>query len=77
MLASPHLPISARLKLLEYVQDKIAGVYGHSDRRRRKFAAHLPLKERDDFGLEYDVPIENLVGNRGPVEQRNAGTPPP
>jgi hypothetical protein len=69
MLASPHLPIAARQQLLEYVQDKIAGVYGHSDRRRRKFAAHLPLKEIDDFGLEYDLPNENQVGNRRPVEQ--------
>ena len=57
MLASSHLPIAARQRLLEYVQDKIAGVYGHTDRRRRKFAANLPVKEMDDFGLEYDASL--------------------
>jgi hypothetical protein len=57
MLASSHLPIAARQRLLEYVQEKIAGVYGHSDRRRRTFAANLPLKEMDDFGLEYDATL--------------------
>lgn len=51
MLASSQLPMAARQKLLEYVEEKIAGVYGHRDRRRRKFAASVPLTEIDDSQL--------------------------
>ena len=57
MLASTHLPTAARHRLLEYIRDKIAGVYGHSDRRRRKFAANLAVKEIDNFNLEYGASV--------------------
>jgi len=41
MLASPKLPDSVRIKVIEYVAKKSAGHYGHTARRRRKFEARL------------------------------------
>jgi hypothetical protein len=41
MLAAPELPPLARTKILEYVEEKAAGLYGGSRSQRRKFAAHL------------------------------------
>ena len=70
MLASPGLPIAARQKLLEYVQDKIAGVYGHSHRRRRKFAANLAFKEIDGFGLEYDATLPRRQTLAGRLQEQ-------
>jgi hypothetical protein len=43
MLVSPRLPIPVRQKIFEYVRERIAGLYGHSDRRRREFAASLSI----------------------------------
>jgi transcription initiation factor TFIIIB Brf1 subunit/transcription initiation factor TFIIB len=40
MLASLQLPAPVREKIFEY-REKIAGRYGHSERRRREFAACL------------------------------------
>ena len=41
MLNSPQLPPSARTVLLEYVEEKSAGIYGHSQDRLRIFRAQL------------------------------------
>ena len=41
MLKSPRLPIPVRQKIFEYVRERIAGTYGHSERRRGDFAANL------------------------------------
>ena len=38
ILSSPKLPPTARRKVEEYVEDKIAGLYGHTEDRRRWFA---------------------------------------
>jgi hypothetical protein len=45
MLASPQLPASVRHRIFEYVQERMAGRYGHSERRRREFAASLAIAE--------------------------------
>jgi hypothetical protein len=37
ILLSPNLPPTARRKVEEYVKDKIAGIYGHTESRRRWF----------------------------------------
>jgi hypothetical protein len=37
MLEAPKLPSPVRAKILEYVQEKAAGLYGHQDRVRRIF----------------------------------------
>lgn len=41
MLAAPQLPPLVRAKLFEYIEDKIAGAYGHSPRQVRRFAVRL------------------------------------
>ena len=41
MLASPQLPGSARKIILEYVEEKSAGAYGHGKERLRQFRARL------------------------------------
>jgi hypothetical protein len=41
MLAAPSLPPSVSKKILEYVNEKAAGLYGHCAKRRRKFVANL------------------------------------
>jgi len=44
MLAAPQLPPLARSKILEYVEEKAAGVYGGSRAQRCRFAARLSIK---------------------------------
>jgi hypothetical protein len=41
MLESPHLPQTVRQKVLEYVAEKAAGVYGHDGDGLRDFKAHF------------------------------------
>ena len=49
MLAQ-KLPPEVRLKVIEYVEKKAAGCFGHSIETRRKFVARLSRKEFDlDF----------------------------
>jgi hypothetical protein len=43
MLNSPKLPPPARMVLLEYVEEKSAGRYGHGQDRLRIFRAQLKL----------------------------------
>src|SRR5947209_9751212 len=43
MLAAPRLPPLVRAKILEYVTEKAAGLYGDSAVRLRKFTAQLSL----------------------------------
>jgi hypothetical protein len=45
MLAAPELPALARTKILEYVEEKAAGLYGGSRSQRRKFAARLLIEK--------------------------------
>jgi hypothetical protein len=45
MLAAPELPPLARTKILEYVDEKAAGLYGGSRSQRRKFAARLSIEK--------------------------------
>ena len=41
MLASSQLPPVVRQKILEYVEEKAAGVYGHNQKQRRRFIDNL------------------------------------
>ena len=44
MLAVPQLPPLVRAVLVEYIADKTAGAYGHSELQRRRFTARLSLQ---------------------------------
>ena len=41
MLAAPHLPPAVRAKILQYVDEKVAGHYGGSRAQLRKFKGRL------------------------------------
>ena len=41
MLAAPQLPVCVRKKILEYIEEKVAGCYGDSPGRLRRFDARL------------------------------------
>jgi hypothetical protein len=41
MLSAPELPSVVRRTLLEYVQEKINGAYGHSIKQSQKFSSRL------------------------------------
>jgi hypothetical protein len=43
MLASPRLPAPVRAKLIEYIEEKIAGRYGHGTTQLSEFAGRLTL----------------------------------
>ena len=45
MLAQPRLPPAARAKILEYVADTSAGIYGHNPRRARRFLEVLDASQ--------------------------------
>jgi hypothetical protein len=42
ILSSPHLSLTARRKVEEYVEEKIAGLYGHRKERTRWFRDQFP-----------------------------------
>jgi len=39
MLSSPELPPRARVTILTYIEEKLAGLYGHNKTQLRRFAA--------------------------------------
>jgi hypothetical protein len=47
MLAAPGLPRQVRAKIYQYIEDKIAGRYGDSKVKRRRFAASLARRDVD------------------------------
>jgi hypothetical protein len=53
ILLSPQLPPLARSKIVEYTNDKLAGVYGGSRTQRRRFFARLSIKR-----MRHAVPEE-------------------
>ena len=53
ILSSPELPPAARLKVKEYVEEKISGLYGHSKQSMRAF--------RDQFRSETQPKLEASV----------------
>ena len=43
MLGAPGLPDAVGVRILEYVQEKAAGIYGHSHKQRQQFIARLSV----------------------------------
>ena len=41
MLRSPKLPLIVQTKILEYIKERYAGLYGHSELQRQRFVAGL------------------------------------
>src|SRR5215471_14501156 len=38
ILCAPRLPLPVRIKILEYVQERVSGMYGHSKSQLRRFS---------------------------------------
>ena len=56
ILSSPWLPTLARQRIFEYIGERMAGLYGHSARRRREFAASLAIAQLDETPAELKNP---------------------
>jgi hypothetical protein len=41
ILCAPRLPLTARIKILEYIQERVSGVYGHSKSQLRRFSIRI------------------------------------
>jgi hypothetical protein len=41
MLSSPELPPNVRVTILEYVEEKLAGLYGHNKKQLSRFTAFM------------------------------------
>ena len=50
MWVAPELPEPVRAKILEYVEEKVAGAYGHNVKQRRKFTQQLSIEVRRHWG---------------------------
>jgi hypothetical protein len=59
MLAAPKLPPIVRAKILEYIEEKGAGLYGHCPKQRRRFVAALS-----------DSAFATAAGDRIPLQFR-------
>ena len=59
ILAAPQLPPLVRGKILEYVEEKAAGMYGHSAKLRRKFINSLSAKRVGQTATPADSEVQN------------------
>ena len=71
MLAAPELPALVRTKILEYVEEKAAGLYGGSRSQRRKFAARLSIEKLSVCGETEPT----LVPERNGITGANGARP--
>ncbi len=60
MLPQPRLPKLVRRKLLQYVEQKSSGAYGHTPQQVRRFAAGLV-----GFGVDGGADIDRRSGQPG------------
>ena len=49
MLSSERLPPLVRAKIMEYAEEKAAGIYGGTKRHHRRFASKLNLNDPDEW----------------------------
>ena len=71
MLAAPELPPLARTKILEYVEEKAAGLYGGSRSQRRKFAARLSIEKLPVCGETEPTLVPEHTGITGANGERS------
>ena len=57
MLAAPKLPLLVRAKILEYVEEKAAGLYGGDRTQRRRFTDRLSIEKLPEIlGIRIQIP---------------------
>jgi hypothetical protein len=52
MLAAPHLPPLVRAIILEYIDERVAGLYGHSKFQLRRFTARQAVQSSGDTRMK-------------------------
>ena len=72
ILSSPRLPPAVNAKSIEYVKEKVAGLYGHGQAQRRKFialvAAKLTERARADTIIQpQDIMLLHRLKSRSAV----------
>jgi hypothetical protein len=75
MLAAPELPPLVRTKILEYVEEKAAGLYGGSRHQRRKFAARLSIEKLPICGEPESTLVPEHNGITGANGERSCVIP--
>jgi hypothetical protein len=60
ILAAPQLPDSVRVKVIEYVAEKAAGLYGGSKLGLNKFVSQLPFSALEHTGPAVGTPKTRL-----------------
>jgi hypothetical protein len=50
MLAAPDLPPRVKLTIVEYIEEKSAGLYGDGETRKRRFTARIAARPNDRLG---------------------------
>ena len=77
MLAAPELPALARSKIIEYVEEKAAGLYGGSRSQRRRFAAQLSIAESPAYAwTEHKLSEANRNATMSPETSRVTAAKP-
>ena len=61
-LAAPNLPALVRAKILEYVDEKVAGRFGHSKTQRRKFIDQLSIDQVEQARLKANLSLPAFRG---------------
>ena len=69
ILASPRLPPRVRHQILEYIDERLAGVYGHSERRRRQFATSLAIATLDQRAPQQPPGFKVQFRRRNPARR--------
>ena len=79
MLLAPRLPSLARTKILEYIEERAAGYYGHSDVQLRKFTKSLLIEHLSGHaGLQRDERVSDATKtSRGSQIQYDVSEPTP
>jgi len=52
ILKAPRLPSAARARIIEYVEEKAAGLYGHNKAQRLRYISRLTGRDFGDSQLE-------------------------
>ena len=58
MLSSPELPPRVRATILTYVEEKLAGLYGHNEEQLGRFAAGV--RSVQSRSLAWQIPTDRL-----------------
>ena len=61
ILKAPRLPSAVRARIIEYVEEKAAGLYGHNKAQRLRFIARLSGKHFGDAQLEKIMRLEPVA----------------